>query len=486
MKLENRYSEEVIERGEGYLNSVKYCIKIDNFIYGKVEGSTIYKTEVDLRSLEGDCSCPYSTNCKHAVALYLNYQKGKFGEDKHFMESLNKMSNNELKELILSKLQENPDWIIKHNLRKNANTKDFLKDFKRSFSSDKINEAEAILLDLSFDKLLELQDYISENYDDLAEKLGEEMENSDYVYDSWDEENYDEELYDLNEKLVEMIVKKSLENGKVKEVVKRVDLRDEIIKNSGSFLKYKEKIKLGFTKNEYLRFLLNLKNPDVIEIKKYVNNENREFLYKIIDEKTELIKNVAISLKDNTLIWSVAVHENDFNTIIHNFNQFEMALKEDYSLKEKLNEVVDLFIKNKFRNEEIARKLLLEYEDSKYDNKQIKYLASQIKDYEFIKSNFNKDKIETHIELLERMSEIDKKATFRFIKSKKDLLNRHWSYIIPLFNFLRKNHSLEEIKKYVGENQDFFKTSSHLKKHLKEECGIFISLKEDKISVEIK
>src|SRR3989344_8302299 len=148
MKLENRYSEEVIERGEGYLNSVKYCIKIDNFIYGKVEGSTIYKTEVDLKSLEGDCSCPYGTNCKHAVALYLNYQKGKFGEAKEFIKNLDKMNHKDLKEMILSKLQDNPEWIIKYNLRKSTKKEDLLKSFKKGFSLKTINKAESVLPDL--------------------------------------------------------------------------------------------------------------------------------------------------------------------------------------------------------------------------------------------------------------------------------------------------------------------------------------------------
>src|SRR3989344_7394573 len=221
MRLENKYSKSVIERGEGYLDSVRDCIKINNLIYGKVQGSSIYKTEVDLDSLEGDCSCPYGTNCKHAVALYLNYQKGKFWDANDFIKSLNKMNSNELKELILSKLQDNPDWIIKHNLRKRTNKKDFIKDFKKSFSFDKISEAEALLPDFSFEQLSELQDYINKNYDDLSEKLGEERENEEYGYEYWDDEDYDKELSELNEKLIEKIVKKSLENGKVKEVIKR-------------------------------------------------------------------------------------------------------------------------------------------------------------------------------------------------------------------------------------------------------------------------
>src|SRR3989344_1882712 len=482
MKLENKYSESVIERGEGYIDSVDDCIKINNFIYGKVQGSSTYKTEVDLDSLGGDCSCPYGTNCKHAVALYLVYQKGKFWDADGFIKSLNKMNSNELKELILSKLQDNPDWIIKHNIRKRANKKEFIKSFKKGFSLDKISEAEALLPDFSLEQLLELQDYISDNYDDLAEKLGEERENEEYGYDYWDDEGYDEELLDLNEKLMEIIVKKSLERGKVKEVIKRVNLRDEIIENAESFLAFKENVKKAFSNDEYLKFLLNLKNPDVLEIKRYVNQENKESLYELIDKKSKLIKNIANLLKDLTLIFSISIYENDFNTIINNFNQFNDALKEDYSIKEKLSDVIDLFIKNKFKNEEIAKKLLNMHIGSRYNRKQISYLASQINDYDFIRKVFRKNHIETDASLLERLAQIDQEKTLKFIKNRSDMLKQHWSNIIPLFNFLNKVYSKKDIESYIEANQDCFRTSSHLKKHLKEECGIFISQKEGRLT----
>ena len=84
------------------------------------------------------------------------------------------------------------------------------------------------------------------------------------------------------------------------------------------------------------------------------------------------------------------------------------------------------------------------------------------------------------------MSQIDKENTFKFIKNKKDLLNRHWSFIVPLFNFLKKVYTKDEIQNYIKENQELFRTSSHLKKHLKEESGVFISQKEGELIVEIK
>lgn len=484
MKLENKYSESVIGRGKGYLSSVKYCIKINNFIYGKVESSTTYKTEVDLDSLDGDCSCPYGTNCKHAVALYLTYQEGKFWDAEDFIKSLNKMSSNELKELILSKLKDNPEWIIKHNIRKNTNTKDFIKSFKKSFSSDKVKEAEALLPNLSFEKLLELKDHIDNNYDELAEKLGEKRENEGCEY--WDDESYDKELFELNEKLAELLVKQSLEKNKTDRIIKRDSFRDEIISNAESFMSFKEKIKKAFSKKEYLEFLLNLKNPDIFEIKSYVDDANKGIIYGFINEKPKLIKSIAKTIKDQTLVFSVAVYEKDFDTIIKNFNQFENAIKEDYEFIGRLSDIVNLFIKNKFKDEEIAKRLLSQEENVRYDKKQICYLTSQIKDFEFIMNSFDASRSDEHVALLERLSQLDKQKTLKFISERKELLKRHWSDIIVLFSFLKKVYDQSTIKEYIEKNQDLFKTSSHLKKHLKEECGIFISQREGKLLVEIK
>ena len=485
MDIQDKYSDSVIERGEDYLNSVKYCIKIKNFIYGKVEGSHTYKTEVDLDTLEGDCSCPYGTNCKHAVALYLNYKKGIYSDAEDFIKSLDKMSNNELKELIISKLQENSDWIIKHNIRKNADTKDFFKSFKKGFSSGLINEADALLPDLSFQQLLELHDYISKNYDELAEKLAEESENDYYRGDYWDDEEYDKELYELNEKLIEIIIKKSLEKNKVDEVIKRYSLRDEIIKQAESFKKYKDKIKKEFSKEEFLEFLLNLKKPEVSELMESINKSETGILFKYIEEQKDAIKKVANLINDKTLIFSIAVYEKDFEKIFKNFDFFEDALKKDYKLEYKIKDIINIFILEKFKDESISKKLITHRSHGNFDRVHIKYLVSQINDFDFISKSFNKERIEDDIVLLERLAEIDKQKTLNFINSKKELLRRHYSDVVILFRLLKKIYDYNTIKDYIGKNYDNFKTSSHLKNHLKD-IGVFISQKEEKLIVEIK
>jgi len=69
MELTAKYNNSVIERGRDYLNNITYCVKVADFLYAEVKGSRAYNTKVNLKTLDGSCSCPYGTNCKHAVAL---------------------------------------------------------------------------------------------------------------------------------------------------------------------------------------------------------------------------------------------------------------------------------------------------------------------------------------------------------------------------------------------------------------------------------
>ena len=483
VELKRVYSESVIERGEGYLDSVKYCIKIDNIIFGKVEGSDLYKTEVNLDTLEGDCSCPYGSNCKHAVALYLTYKNGEFSDSDGFVNSLKKMSRDELIELILSKLKDNSEWIMRHNIRKKTNHSDFIKSFKKVFSQDKVEKAEALLHDLSFKNLLELNDYIDKNYDSLLDEI---YESDDYNnnYEQLQNDDYDAGLLDLSDHLKEIIVKKALEEKRVEEVIKRDTLSDEIINNADLFVLYKDKIKKNFSKKDYLEFLLNLNSSNSSEIKDYVDDDNKTLLYEFIDKKSKLIKSVANLIKDTTLLFSVAVYEKDFDVIIKQFDQFGNAVKEDYEMTGRLSSVVDLFRKNNFKNGEMAKKLLNRHVSARYDKTQLSYLVSQVSDFDFIRKLFDKDHIDKDVVLLERLAQIDKNRTFEFV-SNNNLIQRHWSDVVVLFNFLKKSYDNKTIRAFIEKNQEQFRTSSHLKKHLKDE-GIFISQKEGKLFVDIK
>jgi hypothetical protein len=51
MKLEEIYPDRIIDRGEGYIHCVNYCIKIGKHLYSEVEGTFTYKTKINLKPL---------------------------------------------------------------------------------------------------------------------------------------------------------------------------------------------------------------------------------------------------------------------------------------------------------------------------------------------------------------------------------------------------------------------------------------------------
>ena len=73
-ELGKAYDGGVIERGEGYIHNVESCIKIGEALHARVHGHQVYATTFHLGTLRGECSCPFGSNCKHAVAAYLYYK----------------------------------------------------------------------------------------------------------------------------------------------------------------------------------------------------------------------------------------------------------------------------------------------------------------------------------------------------------------------------------------------------------------------------
>ncbi|MCS6876375.1 MAG: SWIM zinc finger family protein [Aquificaceae bacterium] len=80
--LNDKFEAKVIERGKDYAKKghvIKKEFLNPNYLYGLVQGTELYRTEVvfykgELYSL---CTCPYGEFCKHAVALLLGDVKEK-------------------------------------------------------------------------------------------------------------------------------------------------------------------------------------------------------------------------------------------------------------------------------------------------------------------------------------------------------------------------------------------------------------------------
>ncbi len=152
--LEKVYGEAVIERGKNYISNVKSCLKIGKSLHAQVHGSNLYKTKVDLNTLEGDCSCPYAVNCKHAVAAYLYYKKGKATDAGSYITGLKSLSKEELIKIIEGILPEKPEIVKAAMFRKKAKFDTWVSDFISNFSADELENIEENLDCLNFGQLI--------------------------------------------------------------------------------------------------------------------------------------------------------------------------------------------------------------------------------------------------------------------------------------------------------------------------------------------
>ena len=109
----------------------------------------------------------------------------------------------------------------------------------QKFSFSKIEEAQSVLSMLSFKQLLELHDYIEEDYESLSNKLFEQAEGTD-EYDYWESEEYDGGVSELLEKIKELLVEKAIREKMALEVIKRTSLHDELIDSAEDFIEFKD------------------------------------------------------------------------------------------------------------------------------------------------------------------------------------------------------------------------------------------------------
>jgi hypothetical protein len=104
------YGETIFGRGLGYFREgrVTNVIKFRGRLIGEVSGTHGYTTEVDLGDLGCDCSCPYSGNCKHGVAVLLQYSDGGYVDCDEIMEQVEEMDRDELIKVVEEFVRLNP------------------------------------------------------------------------------------------------------------------------------------------------------------------------------------------------------------------------------------------------------------------------------------------------------------------------------------------------------------------------------------------
>ena len=109
-KILRAYGEAIFGRGLGYFRTgrVTNVIKFRGMLIGEVSGTVGYTTEVDLDSLGCDCSCPYGENCKHGVAVLLQYLDGGYVDCDEIMGRVEEMGRDELMGVVEEFVRMNP------------------------------------------------------------------------------------------------------------------------------------------------------------------------------------------------------------------------------------------------------------------------------------------------------------------------------------------------------------------------------------------
>jgi len=201
MKFERIYNSKIIERGKEYYrnNLVKYCIKFNNKLYGKVLGGELYNTVVDLKDYSGVCSCPYRYNCKHAYALIEAFLNNNYIDGDKIFEDLKKESKEKILEIL-------KDIVVEHNLwERIVKRENNLLEEGRSILKLIPYERKNIYTFKSFLK----NRFLKNSKDEELLKLLEDVLSSSYF-----EEN---ELYDI----LDMILQEIFERGN-KEVIEKL------------------------------------------------------------------------------------------------------------------------------------------------------------------------------------------------------------------------------------------------------------------------
>ncbi len=476
MGLESVYGKEIIGRGEGYLDNVNQCIKIGNFIYADVTGTREYKTKVNLETLEGDCSCPFASNCKHAVAAYLYHKAGKSESADKFIEHLQKLDKAELILLIVDNLPKNTEMALDFTIKNETNVSDFVEEFIKDFSYSKMRKAEKLIDSFSFRQLMRLIKFLGKHEYDGFEKLDQKLyEDRGYSYDD------DNPIYDFKSELEKALVKKISSETELKEAIKTGNASRNIIDNAEQFAKFKGTIKKHFSKDDYLSFLLMLKNPDLDEVSCYLNKENRQLLWNLPDENIELAERLGKHLQDKTLLFLVALERKDCGSLLKYFDSASKILGEDYTID--VGKIVDILMDNKITDEKIAQKLLNKEFFDDYSEKQLKYLAGQINDFELIERELPRDFPENK-PLLERLIELDKERAKKILCRPNSLGHQNLEDSAKMALFVKNLFGRNTLIEFIESNKERLATASALKNRLKEE-GIFISMQKGSFIVEV-
>lgn len=114
-EIKRIYGEETYRRGKQYYDDghVVTAVKLKDVVVGEILGTSKYNTAVNLSRVYSTCSCPVGTNCKHGVALMLQYLSGDFIDADEIMQSLQRIDRSGILNVLEKLFKEDPSILLK-------------------------------------------------------------------------------------------------------------------------------------------------------------------------------------------------------------------------------------------------------------------------------------------------------------------------------------------------------------------------------------
>ncbi|MGB9730361.1 MAG: SWIM zinc finger family protein [Thermoprotei archaeon] len=282
------------------------AIRFENSVFGEVVGTKNYVTHVNLDNLSSTCTCPVRLNCKHGVALLLQFLSGNYIDGNKIMHDLESAEKFELLKILKSLIKDNPMLLLNIQQIKmepsaelmvsiERQIKKMLQTIKNNYADEDFANTFAKLIKTYGDFLdKELIFYVLEFLVKNCEKYG-------CFYNEYYDYYFGEEIF---KNLCDVFTKKSLETSDFERLQKLVkedeySMLDPFLirmvkpENAQKLEKFSDHVR-KLLENEalYVEFLINAGKKEEAKriLKKNRNlNEDEYFnLYLKIDEKEAL------------------------------------------------------------------------------------------------------------------------------------------------------------------------------------------------------
>ncbi len=218
-EIKRVYSEAIFERGMEYFEEgrVSGVIKFKGKLIGEVIGTEKYRSEVDLSDLGSRCSCPYGKNCKHGVAMLLQYFNREYVDGDKIIKEMEDMDREELKGVIERLVSTNPASLLYLGVpagekkASNVPVKALDKEIKNRLKRIEYTYADAGFVD-DFAKFIKVNEDVltREQIFYIMEFLVNNCEEYGYFYDDYSDSYFGDPIF---ENLCDAFVKKELEDG---------------------------------------------------------------------------------------------------------------------------------------------------------------------------------------------------------------------------------------------------------------------------------